>query len=526
MFLKELSLGKKDRYFLIFIAIFSIILAGYYIRFNQHLGIYCSDVYVYLLNAVYYTGHNIYSTKTIYLTPIVSFLTAILMTAGIKDATSILIVTGAFAVIGNIGFYLLLRTRFDSLLSLTGAVLYATFALNLTWLANGSIDIPGTSMTIWTVIFLILAIDENPKYYMYLFPVFALAFFTRYQIILILPVLVLYYLYRKGFRIERKDLKYIIIGVVIAALISAIILIPVIEMGHGKFEPTEQISGGIAGHQGRNNDPAYNTDVWYYLSNFLNFISSSKVTFEHGNPALKNPTILSFLIAGLLTVGSIIFLVKKDFEIDKKMLIPAALFAIALLTFTRTSSVVTISIAFLGLLFLGWKSKHQKGLLMLSWILVNLIFYSFYTLKVNRYIIPATPPLVYLIMISIELIHERIHINKNIIPVGLIILFIIQGFTFCFAFEPTNQFTAPQEMSEYIMHENPDYEKCKIGVYNLRPYLWYLGENVTGIENSAHAKIDSSNVSYYISNVPQDSLNNYTEIKNIDNLYLYEKTSI
>ena len=527
MFLEEFSFDRKDKYILLFITIFSIILTAYYIKFNQNLGIYCSDVYVYLLNAVYYNGHNIFSVKNIYLSPIICYLTSILMNAGIKDATSILLITGLFAIIGNIGLYFLLRTRFDSILSLTGVILYVTFALNLTWLANGSIDIPGVSITLWTVLFLILAVDKNPKYYLLVFPVFAIAFFTRYQIIFIIPVLILYYLYRKRFKIEKQDLKYIIIGILVVVSLSAIILNPVINMGQGNFEPTEQISNGINGIQGRANDPAHNTDVKYYVSNFLNFISSSKVTYEHNTPALEDPTILSYIIVGILTIGSLLFIAKRDYELDKMHLISVALFIIAFITFfTNTSSVVPISITFLGLFLMGCKSKNQKGLLMLSWILVNLIFYSYYTLKVNRYIIPAIPPLIYLILVGIDMINEKININRNILPIALIVLFIIQGFTFCFAFEETNHFIAPQEISEYIIHENPDYEKCKIGVYNMRPYLWYLGENVTGIESSTLTKIEQSNVTYYISNAKLDGLNGYNEKTNIDYLYLYEKINI
>lgn len=112
------------------------------------------------------------------------------MTLGIKDATSIYIVTGLFAVIGNIGLYFLLRIRFDEILSLTGVILYATFALNLTWLANGSIDIPGVSITIWTIFFMIMAVDKNPKYYLLAFPTLIIAFFTRYTIVFIIPVMV------------------------------------------------------------------------------------------------------------------------------------------------------------------------------------------------------------------------------------------------------------------------------------------------------------------------------------------------
>ena len=61
--LKDFDLNKKDYYCLIIIAVFSIILTGNYIIFNSNFGIYCSDVYVYLLNALYYTGVNIRSTE-------------------------------------------------------------------------------------------------------------------------------------------------------------------------------------------------------------------------------------------------------------------------------------------------------------------------------------------------------------------------------------------------------------------------------------------------------------------------------
>ena len=158
---------------------------------------------------------------------------------------------------------------------------------------------------------------------------------------------------------------------------------------------------------------------------------------------------------------------------------------------------------------------------MLSWILSYLIFFSYFNIKVNRYIIPTTPALAYLILSSAELIQEKINFNKNIIPIILIVLFLIQAFSFTLCFESTDEFIAPQEMSEYIISEIPDYSNHTIGVYNQRPYNWYLGENVMGIENSDTQKIDESNITYYISREKLD-LENFTLIKDIDNLHLYQ----
>ena len=95
----------KDNKELILITIISTILVAYYINFNNNLGIYCSDVYVYLLNALYYAGTNIHSTKSIYLSPAVCFLTSLIFELGYVDKVAIFIVTGIFAIIGNIGMF-------------------------------------------------------------------------------------------------------------------------------------------------------------------------------------------------------------------------------------------------------------------------------------------------------------------------------------------------------------------------------------------------------------------------------------
>ena len=93
-------------------------------------------------------------------------------------------------------------------------------------------------------------------------------------------------------------------------------------------------------------------------------------------------------------------------------------------------------------------------------------------------------------------------------------------------FEDTNKFIAPDEMSKYIINEIPDYKNHLIGVYNMRPYHWFIGGNVTGIESGNSEAIDSSEIDYYISNTKLTDLKNFNEIKNIGELYLYEKKDV
>ena len=245
-------------------------------------------------------------------------------------------------------------------------------------------------------------------------------------------------------------------------------------MGNGYFGVNEQIAGGISGKQGSSIDQAYNTDVGYYFFNFLNFISSSNTVFINSTPTLESPTVLSIIVILLIIAGAILWIKKEKLKLNKEKIIPLTLILIAILTYTRISSFITIILVFIILFLLGKDSENKTGFTMLSWILVYFIYLSYFSIKVNRYIIPTIPPFIYLLMSSLELIHEKIKINNKIIPICLIILFIIQGFAFTMTFEDTNKFIAPDEMSKYIINEIPDYKNHLIGVYNMRPYHWLI----------------------------------------------------
>ncbi|WP_462315839.1 glycosyltransferase family 39 protein [Methanobrevibacter sp.] len=520
---EEFNIKGKDKYYLLFILIYSIILVGYYINFNDNLGIYCSDVYVYLLNALYYTGTNIRATETIYLSPLICRLTSIFFYFGFVDKQAIYIVTGAFAVFGNIGFYLLFKRYFNETLSLAGTVIYCSLTLYLTWLANGTLDIPAVSMTIWTALFAIIAIDDNPKYYPLAIIFVVLGIFTRYTILLTLPAIALYYVLKKGFTIDRTDLKYILRGVAIGLVITAIVIWSVMGMGNGNFAAGNQISSGVSGAQGSQTDPAYNTDVGYYLTNFINFISNSHTTID-GNPVLSNPTPLAWGVIAILIIGMALWLHEHWRKFQKKDIIPLVLFIAAIASFTRISSVITTALVLLGIYFMGKDSENKMEYFMLAWIFSNMIFFSYYTIKVSRYMLPAFPAIIYFILLSVDTINKRFKINENIIPIMLIVLFVIQAFAFTYTFEETDKFKTIEDVSDYIISNNPDYENISIGVYNVRAYNWWLGGNLVPIKSHEAGLIDSSNVTYYISDRTLSNITNYTEIKNINDVHIYEKS--
>lgn len=519
----DFNVNKKDKYCLLFITVFSTILVAYYINFNNSIGIYCSDVYIYLLNSLYYAGKNIHSTGTIYLSPVICFITSLFFKIGFINKFALYIVTGAFAILGNIGFYILLKRYFNETLSLTGTIIYSTCTLYLTWLANGTLDIPASGMTIWIVLFSLIAIKNNPKFYKYLFGIFVIGFFTRYTVILVLPPLLLYYISENGFKLKSKDKKYIKQGLLIGIILSIIILGAILVMGNGHFAASQQISNGISGHQGSAKDPAYNHDESYYLMNLPNFISNSH-TIVDGNPILENPTLLSGIIIGILIIGVLLWLYDNKFSLKKKDALPIILAIITIMTFSHVSSIITIILSLLILFLIGKDSHHKTEYFMLAWILTSLIFYSYYTIKVNRYLLPIFPPLIYFILMSITIIHRHININENILPIVLISLFIIQAFAFTLTFDVNERYILNEQISDYIIDNNPDYENMTIGTYNIRPFSWWLGENALGIESSDEKAIDRSNVTYYISDIKLENLTNYTKIKDMSNLYLYKKS--
>ena len=521
--LKDFNLNKKDYYYLAIVTIFSIALTCNYIIFNYNFGIYCSDVYVYLLNAIYYsTGENIRSTGTIYLSPLVCFLTSIFFRLGLVDKLAIYIVTGAIAIFGNIGFYILLKRYFNEILSLTGCIVYSSLSLYLTWFANGTLDIPAVSMIIWTALLAIIAIKDNPKFYKFAILFAVLAIFTRYTVLLVLPAMLLYYIHEKGFKLESQDLKEIIKGILLGLVIAIIVIGTVYTMGSGQFGASGEISGGISGNLGSQKDPAYNPDVAYYVSNFANFISNTNTTME-GNPTLENATPLSWAVIGIIILGMGLWIYNNRRGFEKKDIIPIAFFILAILSFTRISSIVTTLLVLIGIYFMGRESEHKTVYFMLAWIFSNIIFYSYYPIKVNRYLLPIFPAVIYFLLLSIDTINEKIKINKNIIPLILIALFLIQAFTFTMTFEKTHEFMAIEDVSDYIKDNNPDYENMSIGVFNVRAFNWWLGENLLPISSTDEALIDSCNATYYISNRVLDNVTNYTEIKEIDNIHIYEK---
>lgn len=108
-------------------------------------------------------------------------------------------------------------------------------------------------------------------------------------------------------------------GIGIGLVLVIITLSAIMIMGNGHFAAGSQISTGVSGAQGSQTDPAYNSDVSYYLANFINFISNSHTTID-GNPILDNPTPLAWGFIGLIIIGMGLWIYDNKRKIEKMML--------------------------------------------------------------------------------------------------------------------------------------------------------------------------------------------------------------
>ncbi|MGL4669463.1 MAG: glycosyltransferase family 39 protein [Methanobacteriaceae archaeon] len=189
------------------------------VSINNQLGIYCSDVFVYLVNSLNLAGIDVGSNSTLYLSPVICFLTSILFRLGFVNQVAIFSVTGFFLVIGGVGTYLFFNLALNSLncngygsnssitsnkdinvsknisnklLAFLGAIVFTSFSLNILWSANGTLDIPAIAISIWIMYFTILATNNDSKYFIIALPLFVIGFFTRYTTGFILLLMLLW----------------------------------------------------------------------------------------------------------------------------------------------------------------------------------------------------------------------------------------------------------------------------------------------------------------------------------------------
>ena len=81
-FIKYMDLNRKEIPYILFLLVFTTIITIIMINFNNQIGVYCSDVYVYLLNSLNFAGIDLGSHSPLYLSPVICFCTSLLFRLG------------------------------------------------------------------------------------------------------------------------------------------------------------------------------------------------------------------------------------------------------------------------------------------------------------------------------------------------------------------------------------------------------------------------------------------------------------
>ncbi|MCL2687371.1 MAG: glycosyltransferase family 39 protein [Methanobrevibacter sp.] len=428
--------NKKDILALVFLISFMVILSYFLLEKEMQMGVYyVRDVFFYLNNALDFAGFSSGLEASRGLSPVIPFLTSLIFRLGFVQDSAIMFVSTLLFCLSTIAMYAFLRLRFNELYSLSGAIVFSTFSINLAWASKGMLDVPALFFSILIVYFTYLAINKNPKYWFLVFPIFVLGFFTRYTVVLIMLIpLISVLTLNNPFKYIKNNLKKIFAGLSLGLLTSVPFFLYYYLNNIPLFFLTQ--TRAIASETATATGILVKTTPFYYLMNLPIFISTLRNPpysikpgafqfFElrwHGG----EPSIVSYLLLTILAIGIGIyfykFLNKKDniLRLGKKnkgFFIKILIFLVAMFAFIITFynisvvySIILFSIAILSLYRLVYKSKipHLKlDFLVFYWFMVNLIFFSSHLTKVGRYAITLTPAIAYFIVLAMYMIYKQ-----------------------------------------------------------------------------------------------------------------------
>ncbi len=593
-FFNDLNITNDDRFYLCILLAFSLLITFVMISFHQTRGALNSDIYVYLAGALDVANMNynhISSPIWIQNSPVIIFLTSLLFRLGLVDINAMFIVTGCFGILGIFGMYTFLKIRFSPLISLTGAILYNSLSLTLFYYANAMLDTSAVAMIIWTLIFTVAAVNKNSKYFILVSLSFVLTFFTRFTTAFIISLIILYILkdhdiinlfeslfYNKSIFKKKiisffksHEFKWILISALLGIAFFAIICVWLLQYGQLSYFSMAQ---GSIGRYTNPTDPQFITSRYFFLKNFLNLLSANSISF---NPIeqFNEPSILSYLI---VVIGSIGILLKILSIFKNRKIIKANY---KTLEFRNKYSRVILGIFCVFLIIIGVIGFKVNYLITLVcfWIMFLIVmslvreypvnmdnstlyimcfglfaFYfvivSYIDLKCVRYILPAFPGFVYMVIYSLNYIvefinngfqYETLHLNltssnkkfahdakwfiSRAIPVVLIIICLFFAFNFTNTVDHNEDDLDRVELCDFIKEYDPDYQSKEfLCMWDLRYFEWYLNKDIIKYREDVN-EIDPDRYDYVITFNKTFDYDNYRLVHHEGNYYLNEKIS-
>jgi 4-amino-4-deoxy-L-arabinose transferase-like glycosyltransferase len=563
----------ENKLFIIFILLFFSIITILLIWINTSEGILgrsYRDVYFYLIQGLRFSGYDIGGYGYVnYLSPLVPFLTSLLFRLGFINESSIFIVTGIFYPLGILGVYLLLKLRFNNVMSAFGSFLYGGFSINLLWVANGTIDIPSVSLTIWAIYLMVLAIDKNQKYFYLAFPVAILAFFAKYTGGLVIPIMIFYLVSKPNIVQNIKKYYKNFIGGLIAGLITAIpfftyFYINKIPLGfiNQAQEIATKTTGVIANTEVNNN-------LFYYFINLPRFIYNPNHDLSW--------FIIAIIIFGLLIgIYKAIGLLKNRYYNSKKfnkgkikifnkkisinllyilLFLNIIIIGISFLSSSKISFIYSELIFFLSLFSLSYlmnkiiniyssatRENFNYDLLMFSWFFAYMIFFSAHLTKVDRYFTVIAPAFAFFTTLALKFIINILDISritdhvkkvklvnlKNIIPLAIIIILIISSLGYLTTNKHDSLVHDERAVIKWISSYDNNFQSKVIWAERGPIFTWHLKKEVNYVNwlvdpQELSNDMIKNNVIYYISMDPNLEIPSYIKIKTIGKVSIYER---
>nr|WP_319372591.1 glycosyltransferase family 39 protein [uncultured Methanobacterium sp.] len=532
------------------------------------IGVPYWDVFNYLNNALYFAGMN-GGGVSILLPPLIPFITSLIFRMGYVSVNAIFMVSGLISIIGIIGFYFLLKQRFNAIQSFAGSIIFISLPVVLSWVVSGGIDIPGIAFSIWAIYFMIIGLKDNSKFLYLVLPLFVIATLCRYTSGLIILPILLYLL------INLKDLKHIqnfkivISGILIEfGVLMAGVLYFFMKLGVTASIFDMIFAVATAASTGTS-DVAYNPNTLYYLQNLLNYISVGPLTgtYQHIlNPSLGVPSILSYLIAFISIVGISFYIYNgakskfngvtvtalKRTDLLKSILILGLVVGFIISFYYK--SLVISEILLISLLYTLYKfifdgastdsgSKVGLDFLFLSWFGSFLIFHGILSFKVDRYFITMAPAFAYFIILGFS---EFLKIIDRLKPTikksslrrcGVYLIFALLLLSTATAtyigHTPKKTFTVDiDSSSNWIKEYDPQYPNKNIRSDYPNAVSWYLKMEVLGayprLFNTTSEFADylkNNEVDYYIDSTSKShpNIEGYNIIKSFGVVAIYQR---
>lgn len=594
-FFNEINLDRSDRYYLIALFCFSILITIVMIKFHQTRGAFNSDIFRYLPAALDFAGLNynhISDPSWMFNSPVIFYLTSLMFKLGFVHINSIFFVTGIFGIIGIFGMYAFLKVRFSPLLSFTGALLYSSFSLTLFYFANGMLDTSAVAMFLWTIVFLVAA-TKNYKFYPILAISFLISIFIRFTNTYTLSLIVLYILkdydlvtlieslfYNK---IEFKqristffkshEFKYILLSISLSVIIIAYVFHVLLSYGSviGYFG----MASNSFSHFHSLDNFNYVDDRLFYFKNYLSLLFTDSITSIGMIEQFNNPSLFSYIIIGIFAIGAVLKFINvfknlkvyKNYrkELDFKhetsyifylaIVLILGILSIILMDYNYLMSLLCIWLIFLILisiikLYPVNKDNFSFSLVCLALFIFYMIIFSLMDLKCVRYILITFTSFTYFFIYFLDVLLNFIkfgwddeeiifskfnsidlkeikkpksNLRKNFsrcIPIVIILICLFSAFNFTNTVEVDKIGLSIDDVSNYLIDYDPDYQSKKIGVKSGEMfYEWYFQKKIDVVD------VDNLNNSYYdyIITWPELNDDNYKEIYNSNGTFLYEK---